>query len=134
MSLVLKEFLRDQEDHSGTYVIIIEDFPKKKTSKKSEHFKIIPSDTDSDFESPNLLKRQRLTSRKTEEASRKEDLKLKKMFEGDLDEDIEVFNSQIEDEEIVKAQPKKGKTSSANVRSENRWGIEVSFPSILMEE
>ena len=30
MSLVLKEFLRDQEEHSATYVIIIEDFPKKK--------------------------------------------------------------------------------------------------------
>ena len=57
---------------------------------------------------------------------------MKKMFEGDLDEDIEVFNSQIEDEEIVKAQPKKGKTSTANVRSENRWGIEVSFSSILI--
>ena len=80
-----------------------------------------------------MLKRQRLTSRKTEEASRKEDLKLKKMFEGDLDEDIEVFNSQIEDEEIVKAQPKKGKTSSASVRAENRWGIEVGFQRILIE-
>ena len=30
MSLVLKEFLRDQEDYSATYIIIIEDFPKKK--------------------------------------------------------------------------------------------------------
>ena len=30
MSLVLKEFLRDQEEHSATYIIIIEEFPKKK--------------------------------------------------------------------------------------------------------
>ena len=30
MSVVLKEFLRDQEEHSATYVIIIEDFLKKK--------------------------------------------------------------------------------------------------------
>ena len=30
MSVILKEFLRDQEEHSGTYVIIIEDFLKKK--------------------------------------------------------------------------------------------------------
>lgn len=30
MSLVLREFLRDQEDHSATYIIIIDDFPKRK--------------------------------------------------------------------------------------------------------
>ena len=30
MSLVLKEFLRDQEEHSATYIIIIEEFSKKK--------------------------------------------------------------------------------------------------------
>ena len=75
-----------------------------------------------------MLKKQKLTSRKT---SRKEDLKLKKMLEEDLDEDIEVFNSQIEDEEKVKAQPRKGKTSSASVRSENRWGIEVGFCQVF---
>ena len=55
------------------------------------------------------------------------------MLEEDLDEDIEVFNSQIEDEEKVKTQPKKGKTSSASVRAENRWGIEVGFQRILIE-
>ena len=77
-----------------------------------------------------MLKKQKLTSRKT---SRKEDLKLKKMLEEDLDEDIEVFNSQIDDEEKVKTQPKKGKTCSASVRAENRWGIEVGFQRILIE-
>lgn len=106
-----------------------DDFPKKKTSKRSEHFRNIPSDTDSDFESPNLLKRQRL--RKTEEAGRKNELKIKKIFEADLDEDIEVFDSQIEEEEKPKAQPRKGKSSS--VRSENRWGIEVGLPRNLIE-
>ena len=108
-----------------------DDFPKKKTSKRSENFRNIPSDTDSDFESPNLLKRQRLISRKTEEATRKENLKIEKMFEVDLDEDIEVFDSQVVEEEKLKAQPRKGKTTSIAVRSENRWGIEVGLPSVV---
>ena len=99
-----------------------DDFPKKKTSKKSENLRNFPSDTDSDFESPNLLKRPRLKDKQSNSveasASRKE---VRSIFEDENDDDIDLFNSSGEEEkEKVKLKKKKSK-----VRSENRWGIEV---------
>jgi len=52
----------------------------------------------------------------------KEDIKKKNIFEDDYEDDIDVFNSPTEEEE-VKLKPKK-KLSVRSVRSENRWGIE----------
>ena len=60
----------------------------------------------------------------------RDDIKMDKMFEDDSDEEIGVFNSPSEEEEVkVKPQKRKGKSGSCKVRSENRWGIEVNFLS-----
>ena len=118
------------EKDKKSYQQFDDDFPKKKTSKRSEALKNIPSDTDSDFESPNLLKRTKLREKRNNSveasASRKEDLKVRNIFEDDIDDDIDVFDpSNEEEEEKGKVQLKKKKSK---VRSENRWGIEVPLP------
>ena len=109
-----------------------DDFSEKRASKKSEHVRKVPSDTDSDFESPNLLKRPKLktTLDKNIKPIQRDDIKMDKMFEDDSDEEIGVFNSPSEEEEVkVKPQKRKGKSGASKVRSENRWGIEVNFLS-----
>jgi len=113
------------------------DFPAPKRSKKGSE--IIrkaappPSDTDSDFESPNLLIK-RTTSRRrdagnfTEKQKAAPEFKTPKATEKaatvkrtESVEDIEIFASP--DDKPV--EPKNGLKKSKSVKSENRWGMSV---------
>jgi len=116
------------------------DFPASKRSKKNlDSFRkvvppiTIPSDTDSDFESPNLLMKRnsrRITVNQSEKLVVGPEFKTPKVVENKNanqrteNEDIEIFPSP----ELV--EPKNGLKKSKSIKLppkkvENRWGIEI---------
>ena len=99
--------------------------------KKKAPVKYFPSDTDSDFESPNLLARKPL--KKITKGKSKRGTKAPVPFTKDQpevtidskDSDIDVFASQEEIEVLEVQTPKPLKKSkSGSVNAQNKWGIE----------
>jgi len=111
------------------------DFPAPKRSKKlAENPRKVavpvapPSDTDSDFESPNLLvKRSRRRDAVNLVEKNEPEFKTPKVAQSTLQrkdsiDDIEIFASPDD----KSAEPKKNPKKSKSVKESNRWGIEVS--------
>ena len=105
-----------------------EKMEKTPPKKKSRH-NYFPSDTDSDFESPNLLVKTRKPKAVKENLERlvkksKENLqKVVPSSEVDhKDSEIDVFVSQ---DEIVKVNAKPATSKLKSVKAKNRWGVDL---------
>ena len=103
----------------------MEKTPPKKKSRQN----YFPSDTDSDFESPNLLVKTRKPKAVKENLERlvkksKENLqKIVPISEVDnKDSDIDVFVSQ---DEVVKVNAKPATSKVKSVKAKNRWGVDL---------
>jgi len=118
------------------------DFPVPKRSKKlidvmnKKVTSIAPqSDTDSDFESPDLLVKRssrRKDSTRSSALSKEVEFKTLKLIKNkgngrkvDINDDIETFASQEENSSDIKNELKKSRSLKPPQRIENRWGIQV---------
>jgi len=117
------------------------DFPVPKRSKKliDVNKKVTPiapqSDTDSDFESPNLLVKRssrRKDSTRSSALSEEVEFKTPKLIDikgngrkVDINDEIETFASPEESSSNVKNELKKSRSLKPPQRIENRWGIQV---------
>ena len=123
-------------DHDFVTKEKIERTPEKKR-RVGDKVRYFPSDTDSDFESPNLLAargrkplRAKAALTVKENTDRRTERKVKEALKIEEDEDIDVFASPPVEENLVS---KPVKTRS--IKALNRWGIDKqSFDSLSDSE